>query len=168
MTQPSGMPKRLRARRRVPMVSALLAMALLLNLVIIQFASAAGNDNLGSATAITPPLAHDMTDTTGATRDAGEIGGGPAGNPCNFPLAGNTHSVWYRYTAASNGWLQLDTFGSSYDTVLEVFDGPALPIFAALTSLACNDDSAGMRQSALTAPVVNGASYYIVVRSYGG
>lgn len=130
----------------------------------IERALAAAADNLGSATVLVLPLSNDPTNTTGATRDAGEVGGGPASSSCNFPAAGNTHSVWYRYTASSNGWLQLDTFGSSYDTVLEVFSGPPVPTFATLTSIACNDDAAGLRQSVLNAPVAAGTDYYIVVR----
>jgi hypothetical protein len=152
---------------RLLLIVALLA-ALVWNAAPAQVALAAGADNLAAATALTPPLSGDPTNTTGATRDAGEVGGGPAGNPCNFPLSGNTHSVWYHYQAAGNGWLQLDTFGSSYDTVLEVFSGPAAPTFASLVSVACNDDSAGLRQSALTTSVTTGTDYYIVVRSYGG
>jgi hypothetical protein len=142
--------------------------ALVWNAAPVRVALAAGADNLAAATALTPPLSADPSTTTGATRDAGEVGGGPAGSPCNFPLAGNTRSVWYHYQAAGNGWLQLDTFGSNYDTVLEVFSGPVAPTFGTLVSVACNDDSAGLRQSALTTPVTAGTDYYIVVRSYGG
>ena len=147
-----------RRPRSLLTLAAMLIASLVFNAGILRVALAAGADNLASATTIVTPLAADTTDTTGATRDAGEIGGGPAGSPCNFPLSGNTHSVWYKYAAASSGWLQLDTVGSSYDTVLEVFGGPASPTFATLTSIACGDDSAGTRQSALTAPVAAGAS----------
>ena len=51
--------------------------------------------------------------------------------------------------------------------MLEVFTGPAAPTFATLTSIACNDDSGGTPQSALTFPVSSGTNYYIVVRSFG-
>src|SRR5262249_48339739 len=57
--------------------------------------------------------------------------------------------------------------GSDYDTVLEVFSGPASPTYATLTSLSCNDDAAsGTRQSEITIPVTAG-TYYIVARTYG-
>jgi hypothetical protein len=171
MTQSPGMPKRFRSRRRTPMVSALLAIALLLNLAVIQFASAAGDDNLSSALVdISPslPLLNDATVTTGATREIGEIG------TCgSFPISGNTHSVWYKYVAAA-GWLTLNTIGSDYDTVLDVFSGPASPTYATLTSVSgpgvagCNDDAAsGTRQSEVTIPVSAGTYYYIVARTYG-
>src|SRR6266487_609356 len=139
-------PPQVRGRRLLLIVA--LVVGLALNLAPVGVALAAGNNSLtGPATTITPPtpqVTNDTTTTTGATRDAGEIGGGPAGAPCNFPLlpTDNTHSVWYRYAPASNGWLTIDTFGSNYDTVLEVFTGPASPTFATLSSIACNDDSA--------------------------
>jgi hypothetical protein len=154
--------------RRRYLLAALLLAALAGVVAPLQVALAAGTDQLGSASGLTLPISNDTTNTSAATRDTGEIGGGPAGNPCNFPLSGNTHSVWYKYVAASAGWVQLNSFGSSYDTVVEVFSGPASPTFGALTSQACNDDSAGGRQSAVTAQVASGTTYYIVVRSYGG
>ncbi len=171
MTQSAGMVKHFRVGKRKSIVSALLVVGLLLNFAIIQFASAAGADNLGSAFdfSLLPQPFNDSIDTTGATRDGGEIG------TCgSFPGAGNTHSVWYRY-AATTGWLTLSTIGSNYDTALEVFSGPAAaPTFAALTSASspgypsCNDDAAsGTRQSELTIPVSVGTYYYIVARTYG-
>jgi hypothetical protein len=172
MTQPSGMPKHFRYGNRNSRVSAVLVLALLLNLVIIQFASAAGADNLANAYASdisgSLPLVDDVTDATSATSEGGEIG------TCgNFSAAGNGHSVWYRYLA-STGWLTLNTLNSNYDTVLEVFAGPEVPTYGTLTSVTsagypgCNDDAASsIRQSELTIPVIGGTYYYIVVRTYG-
>jgi MBG domain/CARDB len=154
-----------RARGPRLLLIAMLAVALALQLAPPQAALAAGNDSLASATLITPPLTNDTTNTTTATRDPGEIGGG--GGTCNFPLSGNTHSVWYKYTPASNGFFTVDTFTSNYDTVLEVFSGPATPTFATLIGVACNDDSGATSQSALTFPATSGTHYYIVVRSFG-
>ncbi len=154
-----------RARGLHLLLTAVLAVALALQLLPVQLALAAINNTLASATLITPPLTNDTTNTTTATRDTGEVGGG--GGICNFPLSGNTHSVWYKYTPAGNGFLAVDTFTSSYDTVLEVFSGPAAPTFPTLTSIACNDDSGGTSQSALTFPATGGTTYYIVVRAFG-
>jgi len=36
-------------------------------------------------------------------------------------------TVWFRYTPAASGTYSIDTFGSDYDTVLEVFTGSAPP-----------------------------------------
>jgi hypothetical protein len=159
------MPKRFRAGKRTPLVSALLAIALLWNLVTIQLASAAGDDSLASAfdfSSLPQPFT-DSVGTTTATRETGEIG------TCgSFPITGNTHSVWYQYAATTAGWMTLNTLGSNYDTVLEVFAGPVSPTYAALTSVSCNDDAAsGIRQSEVGIPVSSGTNYYIVARTYG-
>ena len=76
--------------------------------------------------------------------------------------------------SATSGWLTLNTLGSDYDTVLDVFSGPASPTYATLSSVSsagypgCNDDAAsGIRQSELTIPVSAGTHYYIVARTYG-
>src|SRR5262245_39624001 len=151
-------PASARARRLLLIIT--LVAGLALNIFPAQTARAAGNDSLGSAFAITPPLANDLTDTTGFSSEAGEFG--TCGN-----FAPNNHSAWYRYTPPSNGWLTVNTFGSGYDTVLEIFTGPASPSFATLTSVGCNDDAAGgVRESEVTLPVTGGSNYFIVARDY--
>src|SRR5215212_3163030 len=133
MTQPPAMSERFRAGKRAPLISALLAIALLLNLVTIQFASAAGDDNLASAFnfSLLPQPFNDSVDTTTATREVLEIG------TCgSFPITGNTHSVWYKYAAAADGWMTVNTLGlGGYDTVLEVFSDTVSPTYATLTSV---------------------------------
>jgi hypothetical protein len=143
---------------RLPLILALVA-GLVLNLMPLSVARAAGNDSLGSASSITPPLMNDSTDTTSFTSEAGEFG------TCGS-FAANNHSAWYQYTPASNGWLTVDTFGSGYDTVLEIFTG-ASPSFGSLTSVACNDDATGgVRESESTIQVTTGTNYFIVARDY--
>ena len=57
--------------------------------------------------------------------------------------------------------LELDTFGSTYDTVLAVYTGAR----GAWTRRACNDDYASL-QSLVTVDVVAGATYFVDVASY--
>ena len=131
----------------------------------VQVVLAAGADNLASATVLTVPLSNDLTTTTGATSQAGEFG--TCGNFPPAPPTDNVHSVWYKYTPGSNGYLSIDTLGSSYDTVLEVFTTTVgSPTFADLTSAACNDDVGAVKQSELTLPVSTAYTYYIVARDY--
>ncbi len=139
-----------RARGLHRLLTAVMAVALALQLMPVQLALAAGNNTLASATTITPPLANDTTTTTTATRDAGEIGGGLPVPPAIFHCPGTLVVSGINMPRLSNGFLAVDTFTSNYDTVLEVFSGPAAPTFATLTSIACNDDSGGTSQSALT------------------
>ncbi len=156
-------PPQVRGRRLLLIVA--LVVGLALNLAPAGVALAAGNNSLTSATLISPPLSNDTTNTTTATRESNEIG-----NCGNFAASGNIHSVWYKYAPGSSGWLTVSTLGSSYDTVLEVFTGPASsPTFATLTSLpnGCNDDAGGLTQSEVTVPVTSGTTYYFVIRDYG-
>ncbi len=70
-------------------------------------------------------------------------------------------SVWYSFTPSESGWLTVDTFGSSYDTVLAVFADQA----DELSMITCNDDNLGL-QSQVGAEVEAGRTYYIEVADY--
>ncbi|HVO71219.1 MAG TPA: S8 family serine peptidase [Aggregatilineaceae bacterium] len=77
------------------------------------------------------------------------------------PCAGETNrTVWYRFDAPWSGKLQLDTLGSTYDTVLSAYSGSR----GFLTMLACNDDASGTT-SALSVGVDAGQSVYVMVSS---
>jgi hypothetical protein len=71
-------------------------------------------------------------------------------------------TVWYRFTAARSGTMQIDTTGSNFDTVLAVYAGPVGP-----AEVACNDDSAGLT-SEVTVEVVEGVSYDVMVGGWYG
>jgi len=71
-------------------------------------------------------------------------------------------SVWYRYTPSVAGVLDVDTYTSTYDTVLAVWTGSR----GSLTAVACNDDTGGL-QSHVNLAVTAGQVYYIEVASYG-
>src|SRR5207249_5443468 len=98
---------------------------------------ALSNDTCGAATEITTAQFRRDVDARQATRDATD----PAvGCGCGA----NGGSVWYSFTAPTSAPGTIDTFGSSYDTVLAVFTGQC----GALTRVAsCNDDSGGTLQS---------------------
>ena len=74
------------------------------------------------------------------------------------PTAGN--DVWFVAQANANGTATFDTCGSSFDTVLEVFDGTGG--CGALVSIGCNDDACGTR-SVVTVSVTSGQLLYIRV-----
>ena len=75
----------------------------------------------------------------------------------------NSYTVWYRLTATTCGQVQINTFGSSYDTVLAAFAGSC----GSLTSVACNDDVGGDRSSEIAFQAESGTTYYIEVAAYG-
>jgi len=80
------------------------------------------------------------------------------------PLCGNqsrSKSVWYRFTAPTNGTVSANTYGSTYDTILAAYTGPC----PALTQVACNDDSVGA-QSRVAFQGAAGTTYYFQVTAY--
>ncbi|MCK6578695.1 MAG: S8 family serine peptidase [Anaerolineae bacterium] len=108
------------------------------------------NDHLNSALVInTVPFTTtqavsgtfmDRTDPLFACLPADEIG---------------SNSVWFKFVPPYSMTATIDTIGSSYDTVLGVYN-------TALTSLACNDQFSGNQSQVLVA-LTGGTTYYIQV-----
>ncbi|MDP1544855.1 MAG: CARDB domain-containing protein [Anaerolineales bacterium] len=121
------------------------------------------HDNVENAKEVTTLPYTDTVNVRGATRHATD----PTNISCTLSdgtpvnrIAGMA-SVWYRYTATSNTTIFIDTFGSSYDTYIAVWQG--LPD---TTYLGCNDDSGSVFQSYLTLSVTSGTTYYFEVAQY--
>ncbi|MGE3174382.1 MAG: hypothetical protein AB7O97_17260 [Planctomycetota bacterium] len=75
--------------------------------------------------------------------------------------------LWYSFTAGCDAPHTFSTCDSDYDTVIELWDA------CGGTVLGCNDDStlictASIRQSLLTAPLVNGSTYLVRVGGFNG
>jgi hypothetical protein len=85
-----------------------------------------------------------------------------AGEPINFS---GGKSVWWSWTAPSDGTVVLDTFGSNYDTTLAAYTGSAL---AGLALVASNDDSGGGYQSRISFAATAGQQYQLQVDGYSG
>ena len=115
------------------------------------------NDMCGAATIVTGYPSQDVAYTAAATTEPGE-----PPSPCGNQSA--ARSVWYRFTAPASGELQVETYGSAYDTILSVWSGGC----GALVAEGCNDDAPGSTQSSLTVPVAKGVTYRIRVSSYTG
>ncbi|TPG19331.1 M6 family metalloprotease domain-containing protein [Pedococcus bigeumensis] len=94
----------------------------------------------------------------GATKESGEPD--HAGNPGGA-------SVWYSWTAPSSGKLTLSSAGSSFDTLMGVYQGTSV---SALTLRASNDDednAGGLYTSKVTdLAVTGGQAYRIAVDGY--
>jgi len=107
----------------------------------VSFATGLPNDNCAGATDVVLDENNEFSqvlDTTDATFELDE----PALSCLSPALHGA--SVWYAFTANQAGQLQVNTFGSGYDTVLAIFSGTC----TSLTELACNDDSGGLQSQA--------------------
>jgi hypothetical protein len=76
------------------------------------------------------------------------------------------HSLWWAFTAPSNGLALLSTKGSTFDTLLAVYTGTSL---SNLVSVAANDDDPQITPaSTLVFRTVAGTTYYIAVDGYNG
>ena len=91
--------------------------------------------------------------TTGATFD------GPG-------LCMRSPNIWYRYAATCTGSVTVSLVGSSYDTMLAVYQGSqCYPTAARLVE--CNDDVDSGRHSRVTFASTSGSQYLIEVGGYG-
>lgn len=121
------------------------------------------NDNFANAAVIN--FSGGTTQVTGAT-----IGGTAQSGEPRHDSEDPSHSIWWRWTAASGSTVTLTTLGSNFDTVVGVYTGSSVN---ALTSVASNDDeeSGEVRTSKLAFNPVAGTTYYIAVdgwnASYG-
>jgi hypothetical protein len=112
-------------------------------------------------TAATLPVAGTyLFDTRGACTD------GYAEPNCSF-CCGDTQinqDLWYKLVAPQAGIYTVDTYGSSFDTKLAIYNGcPSGPGLA----IACNDDSGRGTQS-LVSFIADGSSTYLIrVGGYG-
>jgi uncharacterized delta-60 repeat protein len=114
------------------------------------------NDNFANRIPLTGPTNSVTGTSLGATKEAGE--------PNHAGNAGGK-SVWWSWTAPVSGIVSVTTFGSSFDTLLAVYTGTALPNLAVIAS---NDDAGGGNQSAVVFTSVAGTTYQIAVDGYFG
>ncbi len=114
------------------------------------------NDDLAYATFIEKPDTFSVTeDVTGASAD-------PTDPVISCTNGQQFNTVWYRVEPDTSGMLSLNTFGSSYDTVLAVWEGEP----GSWQEWACNDDSEQDTTSALDVAVTGGLTYYIEVAAF--
>jgi len=89
-----------------------------------------------------------------------------AGEPSHGAFSG-TNSAWVAWTAPAAGSVTIDTFGSSFDTVLAVYTNspPSANAVSNLALVASNDEYGGP-QSRVDFSTVAGQTYSIAVAAY--
>ncbi len=122
------------------------------------------NDAFANASALASGTTTTKGVNTNATKEAGEPSHADNGGPSQAANTGG-RSVWWRWTAPSNGTVVLDTRGSYFDTILGVYTGSAL---SALTRIASSDDiTPGVVQaSTVTFTAATGTVYRIAVDGF--
>jgi hypothetical protein len=90
---------------------------------------------------------------------------------CEVGGVGTDHSVWYTFTPACNGQINLSTAGSLYDTVMSVWTECSFFTVngcSATSQIACDDDSGpGTTSQILALPVNANADYFVKISAYG-
>ncbi len=114
------------------------------------------NDNFASSTLLNGASVSVSTANFLATKEPDE--------PNHFGNAGGK-SLWWSWTAPSNGSVTISTIRSNFDTLLAVYVGNS---FAALALIAADDDSGGNTTSLVTFSAVAGVTYQIAVDGYNG
>ena len=115
-------------------------------------------DLFANATLLGGSFATDVGTNEGATAEDGEV---------NLPHAsGDITSVWWKWTAPTSGWYEVNTFGSEINTVLAVYTGSTLD---GLEPVESNDDAGnGVTQSQVGFAAEAGVTYRIAVDGVGG
>jgi len=113
------------------------------------------NDNFAQAEA--------LPGSSGRVTDIGvNLATGENGEPNHAGASEPLTSVWWRWTAPASGQLNLNTFGSDFDTTLAVYTGDSL---ATLSEITANDDTDGL-QSSVSLAATAGQTYSIAVDGY--
>jgi hypothetical protein len=129
-----------------------------------------GADDVEDAPDITSRPFNTIVNNFGATSQADEPLA--SSSDCNFEgdLEDGGNSVWWRYTPSQNGALEVDTFGSTFDTILSIWTDDTDPAAHPMTEVDCSDDYEPnyetRYQSYLNIPVTAGTTYYIRVSGY--
>jgi len=129
-----------------------LVCALLLTAAEAAVAQPPPNDNFANAQVLSGSTVRVTGNNDEATREPGE----PSDE-------GDGVSVWYRWTAPTSTAVIVDTCGSDFDTVLNVYTGTALNALSRVTS---DDDGCEDEQSRVTLNARQGTTYWIAVTGW--
>jgi hypothetical protein len=111
------------------------------------------NDNCAGAIALSGTVTNLSFDTTQATFD------GPG-------ILMNGPNIWYKWTANCTGCATISLCGSSYDTMLVVYNTSTC--YPSASDVLEWDDDYCSHQSQVRVPVVSGTTYLLEIGGYGG
>ncbi len=114
-----------------PLSRALLLAGALFSTALSALAAPPANDNFASAVALTTGTAKTGTNAE-ATLQTGEP------FPQGQTATSYGGSVWYTWSTTTAGWYEVNTLGSSFDTILSVWSGSTL---TGLTAIHANDEA---------------------------
>lgn len=112
------------------------------------------NDDIFMAEELTGPVGSVTGENWGATSEATE--------PYHMGYLPGP-SVWYEWKAPESGPVRFSTRGSTFDTMIRLYDGDFTK--GPVSAVGGSDEYGGTEQSLLTANVVAGKTYFLVVSS---
>jgi hypothetical protein len=123
-------------------------------------------DKFLAATDLTPPdpnVPHDPATASGFTDTQTFSTVNATADPTEPAHCGYSacKSVWNSYSNQVSGMLTIDTHGTTFDAILEVYTGPG-DSFATLTPVACSANHGAAGES-VTFPASGGTTYWVVV-----
>jgi hypothetical protein len=125
-------------------------------LLIVTVPSPPAGDNFASTGALVGASGSATGTNNFATREPGEPP--HAGKP-------GSNSVWYAWTAPTNGIATFRTTGSTFDTLLAVYTGANV---ANLTTVVSDEDSGGFLASKVTFNASSGVTYHVAIDGFNG
>jgi hypothetical protein len=142
---------------KTPFFSAAATLLMILSAIVPQegLAQVPSNDAFANGIIITGGRGSTIGNNTHASYEEGE----PYEDEAS---AGRT--VWWRWTAPSDGIHVFHTAGSSFDTLLAVYTGTQLN---QLSLVAYNDEAMGGSQSRVSFEAVAGQTYHLMVDGWG-
>ena len=110
------------------------------------------NDDLSDAMAIVGEMGTLRTSNRGATAVEGEE-----------ELHRSNKTLWYKWTAQTNGIMTIDTLGSGFDTILAAYTGEDGASISGLSQLVFNDTGPGFdfSESQISFAATEGTTYYV-------
>jgi hypothetical protein len=117
--------------------------------------AATNNDLFANARTLTGTSAADLSANVGASIELGEP----------FLEFAAQKTIWWKWTAADDGTVTVNTFGSALDTLLTAFTGDAVD---QLRPVAFNDDGGDSRQSEIKFKAKAGTTYSFAVDAFAG
>jgi len=123
----------------------------------IDFIPSPPNDDINAAIEITTAPFTTTIDTSGATHSASD----PEIANCN--LGAGRATVWYMFIPTLNGNVEINTQGSTYDTILGIWSGSP----GNLSPIACDDDFYGQGgASKVKFAVIGEVQYYVEIGNW--
>ena len=139
----------------------------------IQLQSFSGTNGAFQLNVTTAPANDDLANvvnlSTNDNKTGSNVGASVEANEptasCSYDGDPSGNTAWWRLTFANSTAVQIDTFGSTFDTTMAVYRGTNM---GDLVEVACSEDAGGLQSSLVLAAIPSSETYFIQVDGFGG